>query len=400
MTGDVDDRIPGMTVLCVIDSLAGGGAETSLVDLAQPLRNRGISLVVATFRPDDGILQTRLSDQAVPVHRLDGFPYSPLSFRRLRKVVKQVEPNLVHTTLPQADITGRVSTIGLAVPVVSSWVNADYGPEHRANSSYPSVVVRALQLADRVTVRRTRRFHAISTEVADVMSRRLGVARTQVDVISRARSEDRLGRWSDERRRETRNRLAIPLDTPVVLACGRLDRQKAVDVTIRAFGLVRRVHPDALLLVCGRPGNAQLAIDRARGQFPEGVRFLGHREDIPDLMCASDVLAFPSRWEGLGGTLLEAMKLRLPIVATKIGPVMEAVGPTAAALVPVDDAEALGVSLAEVLSRPELVQDNLNRAEARYDERNSMACIADQMAAWYRANSLAARSDILDAVAS
>jgi hypothetical protein len=125
MTGDVRDRGTHMTVLCVIDSLAGGGAETSLVDLAQPLRNRGIDLVIATFRPDDGILQAQLSAQAIQVHRLGGFPYSPASFLRLRELVKQVQPDLVHTTLSQADITGRLSTVWLDVPVVSSWVNAD-----------------------------------------------------------------------------------------------------------------------------------------------------------------------------------------------------------------------------------------------------------------------------------
>jgi glycosyltransferase involved in cell wall biosynthesis len=55
-----------------------------------------------------------------------------------------------------------------------------------------------------------------------------------------------------------------------------------------------------------RPGNAD-ALVRSEAERTPSVRLLGHRTDVPDLMCAADVLSFPARWEGLGGTLIEAM---------------------------------------------------------------------------------------------
>ena len=47
---------------------------------------------------------------------------------------------------------------------------------------------------------------------------------------------------------------------------------------------------------------------------------LGHRDDVPDLLAASDVFAFPSRFEGFPGAIVEAMALALPIVASDIPP--------------------------------------------------------------------------------
>ena len=57
-------------------------------------------------------------------------------------------------------------------------------------------------------------------------------------------------------------------------------------------------------------------------ELEESVRFLGHRDDVPDLMTAADLFVFPSLYEGLGGALIEAMALSLPIVASRI-PVFE-----------------------------------------------------------------------------
>jgi glycosyltransferase involved in cell wall biosynthesis len=105
-----------------------------------------------------------------------------------------------------------------------------------------------------------------------------------------------------------------------------------------------------VLLLVGRPGDAH-AMTLGRAQSDPAIRLLGHRADVPDLMCAADVLSFPSRWEGLPGTLIEAMALRLGFVASDIPQVSEAVGDVGWPLVPPDDASALADGLASVLRR-------------------------------------------------
>ena len=249
-----------------------------------------------------------------------------------------------------ANLAGRVAARPVGIPVVTTLANLDYGPEHRANSCYGAWGVRAAQSADMVTAPLTRRFHAISVVVASVMGRRLRIPSDRIEVVYRGRDPARLGIVTIERRLRTRAALGIDAGAPVVLSVGRLDRQKGVETTVEAFRrLVARV-PDAVLLVAGRPGNASAVVEASAGGAV-AVRLLGHRTDVPDLMCAADVLSFPSRWEGLGGTLVEAMALRLSIVASDIEPVAEAIGDVGWPLVRPDDASALAEGLASVLAR-------------------------------------------------
>ncbi|HXK19256.1 MAG TPA: glycosyltransferase family 4 protein, partial [Polyangiaceae bacterium] len=86
---------------------------------------------------------------------------------------------------------------------------------------------------------------------------------------------------------------------------------------------LRREKPSALLVIAGRSGNASKALAEAAATAGTGIRFVGHRDDVPELMAAADAFALPSLWEGLGGVLIEAMALELPIVSSDLPPTRE-----------------------------------------------------------------------------
>jgi glycosyltransferase involved in cell wall biosynthesis len=328
-----------MHVMHVIDTLHGGGAETSLLEVVPGLVSRGVRTSVITLLPDDGGLEDRLHALGLTRTRLTRHDPLGLTFE-LRSIMRTERPDLVHTTLLFSNLAGRLAARANRIPTITTLANQDYGPEHRANSRYGGLAVRGVQGAELITAPLTARFHAISADVARVMSRRLRIPSDRIQVVYRGRDPAGLGTPTPERRLRTRSELSIPPDTPVVLSVGRLDRQKGVDTTIDAFRRLIERRPDAVLLVAGRPGNASSVI-HAKAKGCTTVRFLGHRSDVPDLMCAADALSFPSRWEGLGGTLIEAMALRLPIVASDIPPVAETIGDLGWPLVPRDDAQAL-----------------------------------------------------------
>jgi len=333
----------------VIDSLHGGGAEISLLEVIPGLANRGVKTSIVTLLSDDGVLEGRVD--ALGVRRIRMRRRGPLGRTlELRRIIQAEQPDILHTTLLFSNLAGRIAARTVHMPVVTTLANQDYGPEHRANSRYGACGVYAVQAADLLTAPLTTRFHAVSTDVARVMSRRLKIPMDRIEVVYRGRDPARLGQPSVERRFRTRAALSIEARAPVVLSVGRLDRQKGVETTIEAFrGLVARI-PEAVLLVVGRPGNAS-AVVQARAQGVSAIRFLGHRSDVPDLMCAADVLSFPSRWEGLGGTLVEAMAMRLAIVASNIPPLSEAIGDVGWPLVMPDDAPALERCGGEALPR-------------------------------------------------
>ena len=370
-----------MHVMHVIDSMHGGGAETSLLETVPALASRGVRTSIVTVRADDGGLRDRLAALGVGHTRLRRRDPVGMTIE-LRNMVLRERPDLVHTTLLFASLTGRVAARSARTPVVTTLANSDYGPEHQANSRYGKWSVQGVHAADLPTAPLTTRFHAVSVSVARVMGRRLRIPAQRIEVVYRGRDPARLGAPTPERRRQVRAALSVDESAPVVLSVGRLDQQKGVETTIAAFRRLAARMPGAVLLVAGRPGNARAAVEAEARRTP-GVRLLGHRTDVPDLMCAADVLSFPSRWEGLGGTLVEAMALRLSVVASDIPPVAETIGDVGWPLVRPDDGQALADGLASVLGAGRANDARKDAGERRFRERFTAEAAAEGMAGLY-----------------
>ena len=370
-----------MHVMQIIDSMHGGGAETSLLDISSSLGDRGVKVSLVTIRSDDGGLAERLN--ALGLTRISLEHRDPLrAVAELRKLMSITRPDLIHSTLFLANIMGRLAARTVSVPVITTLANQDYGPEHRSNSRYGAWSVCGVQAVNLITTPLTTRFHAISHDVARVMGRRLHIPKDRIQVIYRGRDTARLGSYTTARRLQTRAALSINAETPVILSASRLDAQKGVDTTIDAFRRLLNHIPDALLLIAGRPGNAAAAVE-ARARGCRSIRLLGHRTDVPDLMCAADVLAFPSRWEGLGGALIEAMALRLPMVTSNISPLNETIGSLGWPQVRPDDDIALADLLIAMLTQRVGHERRKDAGEDRFRALFTADAAADGMTRLY-----------------
>lgn len=379
-------------VLHVIDSVdRAGGAEQALAVTAAHLIRRGVVLDVAYLLDMDGF-QPELDAAGAAlfgVHRGSRAG----STAGLRRVIRDRRPDLVHTTLFEADVAGRAAAASCRVPVVSSLVNSAYGPEQFASPTLRPWKLRAAQGLDAATARTVRRFHALTEHVADVMARRLVVRRDRIDVVPRGRDPERLA-GARKRRDEIRTELGLAADTPVVLAAARQEFQKGLDVLLEAFGVVRMTVPEAVLVLAGPPGKEterlRTAAEAVGGD--ESVRFLGERRDVPELMGAADVFVLASRWEGLGSVVIEAMGCGTPVVTTDLPPVREIVGSEAcAALVPPEDAFALAAALTEALTDRAAAEARAEAALSRFRDTFTVDRVCDRMVAFYE-RALAGRS--------
>lgn len=120
-------------------------------------------------------------------------------------------------------------------------------------------------------------------------------------------------------RLQTRERLHIDNDRPVILAAGRFISDKGYDVLIRAMETVWAKHPTADLWFAGEgPENTRLVQLTAASSRPGQVRFFGYWSYITELYASADVLAAPSRQAGLGSAVMEAMVCGLPVVASSV----------------------------------------------------------------------------------
>jgi glycosyltransferase involved in cell wall biosynthesis len=374
-----------LRVLQLIDSLARAGSEQSLASLAPHLVLEGIDLHVGYLVERDG-LRADIERAGVPVHSLAGDSQSRRYWlARTVDLVREVEPTVIHTTLFEADLAGRRAAARARVPCVSSFVNTAYGRTESGRDGISRARVRAAQVADAWTARWVTRFHAVTQHVATVMGRRLLIPRRKIEVIPRGRDPQVLGRRSAERRSETRRRLGLPNDVPLVLAVGRQEPQKGLDILLKALPKVRSRFPTTCVVVAGRTGRAseELAKLVHANALDDAVDFLGMRSDVPDLMVAADVLAFPSLWEGAAGTLQEAMALGCPIVASRLPTILETVDDATAELVPPRDSERLASGLIEVLADPHRAASRASAAQDRFEQAFTIRVSARRMADLY-----------------
>lgn len=372
-------------MLYVIDSLVPGGAESSLAVLAGLYPARGIELEVAYLHDRPGLHET-LGAAGASLTSLAGPDGRVGWVRRASELMRSRRPDLVHTTLFEADIVGRLAAASSRVPVVSSLVSVRYGPAERKEPGIRAWRLLGAQVVDVGTARLVRRFHAVSRHVADVMAPRLFVPRSRVEVVPRGRDPQALGRRTRERCVRAREMLGASSDDRLLLAIARQEYPKGLDVLLRALPSVRAELDGVRLIVAGREGN-QTAVLRALTRelgLGDVVTFLGHRSDVAELLCAADLFVLPTRREGFPGAVLEAMALEVPIVASAIAAVSEAVVDGAhALLVPPDNPEALAAAVVEALRSPEVCRERALAALARFHDRFTIDRAADGMVRFY-----------------
>jgi L-malate glycosyltransferase len=133
-------------------------------------------------------------------------------------------------------------------------------------------------------------------------------------------------------REAVRTRLGLPPGAAVLALVGQITPWKGQEEAVRALARVRRAHPSATLLIVGetkftapatrydnRSYLRHLQDVVAELGLGDAVRFLGEREDVPEILRASDVALLPSWEEPFGRAIVEAMAMGVPVVATSVG---------------------------------------------------------------------------------
>lgn len=367
-----------MRLLYVIDSLAPGGAETSLAEMAPGLVAHGIELHVLPLGPRLD-LAPRLQSAGAVVHRRVARPGRLNSVREVTRVARSISPDLIHTTLYEADLAGRVGAQALRIPSSTSLVGDTYA-KLTASRTHAEKLRLAL-VADRVTAATADQFHAVSVGLAQSAIKHLRIPADKITVISRGRSAERLPFQPDGVREAVRRSLNLNRDAKILLAVGRLEPVKGLGDLIDALPVVVDSEPSTVLLVAGKDGKESGRLRQAATASGLDIRFLGHRRDIPDLLAAADLLCFPSHSEGSPGTLIEAMAVGCPIVASDIPANVEVLGAPGltAMLTPVRQPAALASTIVEALHDPAGTVSKAVAAHERFETEFRIENVSTRM---------------------
>ena len=331
-----------VTVALVIWSLAVGGAERVVAQLARGLDRRRFRPVVWCLN-EAGELGRALREDGVEViglgkrHGIDPWlPWRLAADFRARRVV------VAHTQLWGGNLWGRLGAWLAGVPVV---IAHEHGLERWRGRWH--------DLVDRVLARVTSRVAFVAEAAAEQYRRRVGVAAARTAVIANGVEVERFAS-APGRARDLPSGFAAA-DGPVLLAIGRLVPEKGYDHLLQAMVAVRARLPRARLLIAGDgPLAGALEATRARLRLDDAVFFLGSRADVPELLASAEVVVQASTKEAAPLAVLEAMAAGRPVVATAVGGIPGVItdGRTGR-LVAAGSPTALSDAIVDALLRPE-----------------------------------------------
>lgn len=333
-------------ILLLTTELVPAGAERIVYELATRLPRPEWEVEVASLRSpggDDGAVAADLARAGIPVTSLRFHHKRDLrGAARLAWLLRRHRPALVHGHLFHGNLAAR-----LVAPVCRARVITTHHVVERRPLRWRPRLERWTSWRDAATVCVSEAVarHAASTPGA--RPDRLRVIPNGIDLARFHPPED-----AATAKTEARRRLGLPLDRPVVGAVGRLDPQKGCDTLLQAFAELTDVSPAPLLVLIGE-GPQRRELEGLAGTLgvADRVHLVGRRDDVPELLPALDVFAMPSRWEGFGLALAEALAAGLPVVASAVDSLPEVLA-GAGRLVPHDDPRSLASALHALLTDP------------------------------------------------
>lgn len=220
---------------------------------------------------------------------------------KLWRFLRQEKPEIVHTHLFGGDAWGRMAAILARVPVIVS-------TEHNTNFDEGWIKIKIKKFLSLFT----KKIVAVSEAVKNYSVSRDKIKEKKIVVI---RNGIDLKKFTGILEKEFS-------DPPVICVVGRLEEQKGHKYLFEALNLIKTI--PWVLWVVG-DGSLKNNLERLAKDLNlrERIIFLGARKNIAEILSQIDIFAFPSLWEGLGLSVLEAAAAGKPIVASRVGGIPE-----------------------------------------------------------------------------
>ncbi len=358
-------------ILQIIPSLDRAGAEKQLALLVQGLPRNEFDVHVCALTCG-GSLCAELEQANIPVHIIGKrWKIDPITAWKLHRLLHHLRPDLVHTWMFIGNSYGRA----LAVFSGAERVVASEQCDGYWKGKYELAV-------DRFLTRWTDRIIVNSKGVYDFYAAR-GIDTAKIELIANGLPEYAPSRLT---RRELLSDLSLPPDSKVVAVIGRLCPRKRIRDAIWAGELLKVVRDDVHILIIGDgPQRYQLERFCENIEIRDRVHFLGHRNDVDQIISHLDVVWLASSHEGFPNSIMESMAAGVPVVATDIpGNRDLVIHNTTGYLFPVGDRAALASWTNHLLDNPEKSRDMGKAGCAALKNQYPVDTLVHRHAAVYR----------------
>jgi len=296
-------------LLHIIDHLGSGGAQEALLSLVKYSDRRRFHVEVAALH-GQGHYWESFRRLAAPLHALSPHKYIPLYLPRLLHLLQTGKFDLIHCHLTASNLIAKPLAAILGVPLIFNYDQNDMvRTQHKTRL-----------LLDRLANLLTDHIIAVSASTRDFLIQQEGVPADKITIIYNGVDLERFHTAPDSSTRATwRQARGLPADTPLVAGVGRLRRQKNFPLFLRVAREVLREMPQAAFVIAGEgPDRQDLEILARDLGIASQVHFLGYVSDMTELYAGVDVLLMTSHAEGTPLTVLEAMAMGVPVVATRV----------------------------------------------------------------------------------
>lgn len=302
-----------MKILSVITELAPGGAEKVVLELASGLRQRGVENVILSLKPapHNRNLVDEMQEHGIRVRFLNSGKWNPLLVFKLRKAICEESPDLIHSHLIHPNILTRLAACKLKIPLV----NTIHIAEHRKRQGI-------FFLLDRLTFFRCNVCTAVSYAAAEFHEQRCLLPHGTICVVYNG--ADPVAPPADTERESCARRWGWTAQTKKFGLLGRLNQQKGFDLLLRVLPEIAKKVPseeDWSFVIIGE-GPERAALEKQIGTMTlpshVHVQLAGFYPNASSIMNLFDVFVMPSRYEGYGLTLVEAMNWGLPVVCNPV----------------------------------------------------------------------------------
>jgi len=332
-------------ILYVTTSTTVGGAEKTVFTLATLMDPKRFPVVGVVSLKAKGHYAQMLEREDIKTWSLGVRDQAGLKdLQRLALILHETKPDVVHAIMYQAiQLCRAVRRLGYAEFKLVSSPRVNY----RTRSGFSLWIDKKLRVADDLLVAECEASRRHLVERLKYPEKKVITVYNGVDIAG----------WpvSKAERRRYRQKAGIPDDVVVIGAVGRLDEQKGHIHLLEAIAKLKAAHPVKCLIIGTGPLKNHLAETAKRLRLQEDVRFLGEQQDIPGWLSAMDIFVQPSLWEGLPNAMLEAMALGLPVVATRVDGIPEAIAHEISGLLcNPKDSQTLFINIQDLIADPEL----------------------------------------------
>lgn len=327
-----------MRVVEVLATGTNGGAQEHLHSLLMRIDRSRYDASVVSLSPGSAV--GKLQRAGIPVVVIDD-PDDAVAVGGLAVYLAGVRPDVLHNHMYRAELVGTraaiaLEKIGLRRPYVVSTVHSS----------------RVRSAEDREQLRRLTPHMDRLIAVSRAMERKIVDEGRDTAPVTLVYNGVDLERYDHQEPCCTlRDDYGMEPGSQIVGVVARLEPEKGHVTLLNAWPTVLRSVPNAYLLVVGE-GSRREGLERqaAELRIAHRVVFTGRRDDVPAVTAAFDVAVLPSYREAQGLTILEAMALSRPVVASNVGGIPEMVedGVTGL-LVPPDDPDALAAAIVRLL---------------------------------------------------